>query len=437
MQISNIPARLINAFSAVGDKAKIPQTTVDAARASYSLGFPPKNMTPVASGGVPPDGRDMNGILYEISNAALWAQAMGVMPFDAAFATDAGYPQGALVQHSGSIWRSAADNNTVTPSAVSANWERMSLEGGVAGQALMKASSKTGDYVWRALAISDVTNLQSSLNGKSGPGSATPLVDGAASAGVSTNAAREDHRHPTDTSRAPLDSPGLTGTPTAPTATAGTNTTQLATTAFVQQEKPATATQAEMEAGTESSVRSMSPLGVAQAIAARAQPHANPYVGGRGQVFTATGNFTVPNGITAIKVRGCGGGGGAAASSSNGGTTSFGSYCSATGGSSGPNGGTGGVATGGDINLNSGDRTSSSPGLCGGSGMFGGASSGAPSKGYGNGGYYNGNHGGGGGYFEKYITGLTPGDVIAVTVGAGGSSTVNYQGSQGLVVVEW
>lgn len=33
--------------------------------------------------------------------------------------------------------------------------------------------------------------------------------------------------------KAPLDSPSLTGTPTAPTATAGTNTTQIATTAFV------------------------------------------------------------------------------------------------------------------------------------------------------------------------------------------------------------
>jgi len=35
------------------------------------------------------------------------------------------------------------------------------------------------------------------------------------------------------TDAAPLASPGLTGTPTAPTATAGTNTTQIATTAFV------------------------------------------------------------------------------------------------------------------------------------------------------------------------------------------------------------
>ena len=69
---------------------------------------------------------------------------------------------------------------------------------------------------------------------------------------------------------APLANPALTGTPTAPTAAAGTNTKQIATTEFVQGEKPSAATQAEMEAGTETAIRSMSPLRVAQAIAALA-----------------------------------------------------------------------------------------------------------------------------------------------------------------------
>lgn len=67
------------------------------------------------------------------------------------------------------------------------------------------------------------------------------------------------------TAYAPLASPAFTDVPTAPTATAGTNTTQLATTGFVQGEKPAAASQAEMVAGTESAIRSMSPLHVAQA----------------------------------------------------------------------------------------------------------------------------------------------------------------------------
>lgn len=64
-------------------------------------------------------------------------------------------------------------------------------------------------------------------------GSVTPLINGTAAVGTSLKYARADHVHPTDTTRAPLASPGLTGTPTAPTAAADTNTTQLATTAFV------------------------------------------------------------------------------------------------------------------------------------------------------------------------------------------------------------
>ena len=60
-----------------------------------------------------------------------------------------------------------------------------------------------------------------------------PVVDGAASAGVATTVSRGDHVHPTDTSRAALASPTLTGTPAAPTASADTNTTQVATTAYV------------------------------------------------------------------------------------------------------------------------------------------------------------------------------------------------------------
>ena len=70
-------------------------------------------------------------------------------------------------------------------------------------------------------------------------GSATPLVNGTAAVGTSLRYARQDHVHPTDTSRAPLASPAFTGTPSLPTGTtavtqtAGNNTTAVATTAFV------------------------------------------------------------------------------------------------------------------------------------------------------------------------------------------------------------
>ena len=65
---------------------------------------------------------------------------------------------------------------------------------------------------------------------------ASPAMDGTAAVGTSKRFARQDHVHPTDTSRAPIASPTFTGTPAAPTAVAGTNTTQLATTEFVMRE---------------------------------------------------------------------------------------------------------------------------------------------------------------------------------------------------------
>lgn len=58
--------------------------------------------------------------------------------------------------------------------------------------------------------ISDVTNLQSTLNGKASTSHGThvaysstnPTMDGTASVGSASTVARSDHKHPTDTSRA-------------------------------------------------------------------------------------------------------------------------------------------------------------------------------------------------------------------------------------------
>ena len=92
-------------------------------------------------------------------------------------------------------------------------------------------------------------------------GSATPLVNGTAAVGTSLRYARQDHVHPTDTSRAALSSPAFTGTPTAPTATAGTNTTQIATTAFVTAAVPALATLTDSRQLT-NDTKAMSPFDV-------------------------------------------------------------------------------------------------------------------------------------------------------------------------------
>lgn len=67
------------------------------------------------------------------------------------------------------------------------------------------------------------------------PSSSVPNMDGVGAAGTAPAYSRGDHVHPINTSLAPLASPALTGSPTAPTVTPATDsTTKLATTAFVQ-----------------------------------------------------------------------------------------------------------------------------------------------------------------------------------------------------------
>ena len=124
MIISNLASRILRPFAAAGSKATIPVNQADATRASYEQGFPALNMTPIAAGGVPPSGQDFNGILYDISNAAMWQQAVGILPWSAEFAqspVSGGYPKNALVIHNAMLYQSSVDNNTETPGA-GTNW---------------------------------------------------------------------------------------------------------------------------------------------------------------------------------------------------------------------------------------------------------------------------------------------------------------------------
>lgn len=194
--------------------------------------------------------------------------------------------------------------------------------------------------------------------------------------------------------------------------------------------------------------------------------------GAQGQVFTSSGTFTVPSGITTVKVTVCGGGGGGAQNSSSagsgggggvaikyvtgltpggtvtvtvgsgstgtGGTSSFGAYCSATGGGGGTSGapGAGGTASGGDINL-SGGGGGTSASAAGSGGGAGGAR--------GQDGYYLGSC--------IYISGNSVGGLLGGTTGARGfavsptgygngggaltSGGTQQAGTAGIVIVEW
>lgn len=223
------------------------------------------------------------------------------------------------------------------------------------------------------------------------------------------------------TYKANLASPAFTGVPTAPTAASGTATTQLATTAFVS-----------------------------AAVGTVLSGFSNM------QVFTSSGTFTVPAGVTKVKVTVVGAGGGGSTTTSGGGggaaikivsgltpggtvavtvgtggagraagtitagavggTSSFGAFCSASGGGGGPwgqgIGALGGIGSNGDLNIAGGatgysDETS-------GASIFGGSarrdfSSAANGR----------NYGGGG------------------AVGDSDSGTPSGSGANGVVVVEY
>ena len=183
------------------------------------------------------------------------------------------------------------------------------------------------------------------------------------------------------------------------------------------------------------------------------------YIGGRGQVFTASGTFTVPTGVTSIKVTvtgGGGGGGGEYPAGSTGGTSSFGAYCSASGGAGGAASNptaisSGGIGASGDINIKGSQGWSSGPISVGGGSIYSAGGVGFEANGvsYGSGGAGGGSEfnsiiggaGAGGGTAIRMITGLTPGSAISVTIGAGGNrggySYPGGYGVAGIVVVEW
>ena len=93
----------------------------------------------------------------------------------------------------------------------------------------------TGDNSARIATTYFVTETVAAI-GTFAPSNANPLMNGVAASGVGGLGSRDDHVHPTDTSRAPIASPAFTGNPTAPTPTPGDNDTSIATTAFVNAE---------------------------------------------------------------------------------------------------------------------------------------------------------------------------------------------------------
>lgn len=132
MLASSIPVKFALPFAANATGSfsrQVPtasQLGITPGAASMNDGFPPLNFIDTAVGGIPPDGKDFNGILNQISAWSQWQNAGGIVPFDAAFSTAiAGYPKGATIAQtpfSGNLWLSIVDNNITNPDTGGAGW---------------------------------------------------------------------------------------------------------------------------------------------------------------------------------------------------------------------------------------------------------------------------------------------------------------------------
>lgn len=128
MQSTDSPTKVVLPFANAGGRSTLPvasQIGITDGAASLTDGFPPLTRTPLTSGGVPPNGLEMNGILYLLSAGVWWLQAGGSAKWDGTFSTAiGGYPLGAVVQSSDNTgwWRSTAENNTTDPDAGGAGW---------------------------------------------------------------------------------------------------------------------------------------------------------------------------------------------------------------------------------------------------------------------------------------------------------------------------
>lgn len=146
-----IPPVVAQAFAVSGDRNTIPVTpSATPGAASFDLGFPPLTRTSPSSGGIPPAGLDMNGILNMISAHTAWLQAGGCYSFSADVVTVAGgYRIGAILQSSVTpavFFLNTLNNNTNNPDVTPTGWVTYSPVGGaLLLQATTLAAGTTSD----------------------------------------------------------------------------------------------------------------------------------------------------------------------------------------------------------------------------------------------------------------------------------------------------
>jgi len=125
------PTKIQRAIALNGTKNAIPilDPALGDGKACYDKGFGLLNFTPKTSGGIPPWGADMNGLLFEQSNVIKFLNSGGTFLYDATFQTAiSGYPIGAVLRKANlsGLWICTADANMTNPDTGGAGWAQIS-----------------------------------------------------------------------------------------------------------------------------------------------------------------------------------------------------------------------------------------------------------------------------------------------------------------------
>ncbi|CDL86948.1 hypothetical protein [Xenorhabdus cabanillasii] len=114
-------------FAKNGQRDEIPadyKSDLPSQKATWNTGFPLVTMMPVAAGGLPPSGRDFNGILNQISDNIVHLSKGGKFKYSQEYADSiGGYPKGAILQSDDETkeFQSLADNNKINFNTESAD----------------------------------------------------------------------------------------------------------------------------------------------------------------------------------------------------------------------------------------------------------------------------------------------------------------------------
>lgn len=131
MKSNQIPAKFSIPFANAAQPGLIrpipvaSQSGSNPGAASLMDGFPQETFVNTNAGGIPPDGRDFNGLFNQITAWSRWQGAGALSAYDAAFSSSiGGYPMGAVLSGAvaGNVWLCIVDDNQSNPDEGGAGW---------------------------------------------------------------------------------------------------------------------------------------------------------------------------------------------------------------------------------------------------------------------------------------------------------------------------